>query len=54
MIATPLLCHKTTLANAQGADQDCGEEGLKAMDSSWHLIQSWPLQVLGKGLASDE
>lgn len=54
MTATLLLCHKTTSANAPGAEQDWGEEGLKAMESAWHLIQAWPLQVLGKGLASDE
>lgn len=54
MTVTPLLCHKTTSANAQGAEQDWGEEGLKAMKSAWHFIQVWLLQALGKGLASDE
>lgn len=54
MTATLLLCHKTTSANAPGAEQDWGEEGLKAMQSAWHLIQAWLLQALGKGLASDE
>lgn len=24
------------------------------MESSWHLIQAWLLQALGKGLASDK
>lgn len=54
MTVPPLLCHKTTSANAQGAEQNWGEEGLKAMQSAWHLIQAWPLQALGKGLASNE
>lgn len=45
---TPLLCHKTTSANAPGTEQDWGEEeGLKAMESAWHLIQAWLLQALG-------
>lgn len=51
---TPLWCHKTTSANAQGAGQDWGEEGLKAMKSPWHFIQAWALQGLGKGLSPDE
>lgn len=54
MTVTPLLCQKTTSADAQGAEKDSGKEGLKAMKSPWHFMQAWPLQGLGKGLAPDE